>query len=95
MAESLFEHQRRDQLARRIRERTSIDTTWDSDRHGLLVQRLPSGEFQVHVPPSISREGPCSIVTPVAEDGSDLRRGERVPNRKALTRPGATVNHDS
>jgi hypothetical protein len=64
---------------------------WDSDQHGLLVQRLPSGELQVHVPKSISRYGPCSIVTPVAEDDSDLRRGYSVPNREALTRPGATV----
>jgi hypothetical protein len=55
------------------------------------VQRLPSGELQVHVQTSISRDGPCSIVTPVVEDGSDLRRGDSVPNRKALTMPGATV----
>jgi hypothetical protein len=40
---------------------------------------------------SISRDGRCSIVTPVAEDGSDLRTGDSVPNLKYLTRPGATV----
>jgi hypothetical protein len=74
MAESLFERQCRDQLARRLRERTSIDPMWERDKHGLLVQRLPSGELQVHVSPSVSRDGPCSIVTPVAEDNSDLRR---------------------
>jgi hypothetical protein len=91
MAESLFEHQCRDQMAQRIRERTSIDPLWDSDQHGLLVQRRPSGELQVHVPTSKSLDGPCSIVTPVVEDGSDLRRGDSVPNRKALTRPGAAV----
>jgi Integrase zinc binding domain len=91
MAESLFEHQCRDQMAQRIRERTSIDPLWDSDQHGLLVQQIPSGELQVHVPTSISRDGPCSIFTPVAEDGSELKRGDSVPNRKALTRPGATV----
>jgi hypothetical protein len=75
MAEYLFEHQCRDQMAQRILERNSIDPTWDTDQHGLFVQRLPSGELQVHVPPSISGEGPCSIVTPVAEDGSDVRSG--------------------
>jgi hypothetical protein len=91
MAESLFEHQCRDQMAQRIRENTSIDPMWDSDQHVLLVQRLPSGALQVHVYTSISRDGPCSIVTPVAEDGSDLRREESVPNRKSLSRPGATV----
>jgi hypothetical protein len=78
-------------MTQRIREHTYIDPLWDSDQHGLLVQRPPSGELQVHVPTSISRDGPCSIVTPVAEDGSDLRRGDSAPNRKALTRPGATV----
>jgi hypothetical protein len=75
MDESLFEHQCRDQRAQRIWERTSIDPLWDSDQHGLLMQRLPSGVLQVHVPTSIYRDGLCSIVTPVAEDGSDLRRG--------------------
>jgi hypothetical protein len=91
LAESLFEHQRRVQMARHIRERTSIDPLWDSDQHGLLVQRTPSGELLVHVPTSISRYGPCSIVTPVAEDGSDLRRGDSAPNRKSLAMPGAAV----
>jgi hypothetical protein len=43
MAESLFEHQCRDQMAQHIRERTSIDPLWESDQHSLLVQRIPSG----------------------------------------------------
>jgi Integrase zinc binding domain len=90
MAESLFEHQCRDQMAQHIRERTSIDPLWDSDQHGLLVQRLPSGELQVHVPTSISRDGPRYIVTPVDEDGSDLRMGTAFQIAK-LKRPGATV----
>jgi hypothetical protein len=90
MAESLFEHQCRDKWARRIRERTSIDPTWDSDQHGLLVYRLPSGELQGHVPPSISREVPCAIVTPVNEDGSDLRRGDSFPNRVVPNRDDVT-----
>ena len=58
-AESLFEHQCRDQLAQRKWERTSIDPMWDSDKHGLLIQRLPSRELQIDVPSSISRDGPC------------------------------------
>jgi hypothetical protein len=47
----------------------------------------------VHVLMFISHDGPCSIVKPVAEDGSDLRRGNSVPNpnRKSLAIPGATV----
>jgi transposase InsO family protein len=91
MDESLFEHQCRDQMAQRIRERTSIDPLWDSDQHGLLVQRLPSGELQVHVPTSVSRDRPSYIITPVAEDGSDVRRGDSVPNRKALAMNGTTA----
>jgi hypothetical protein len=91
MAESLFEHQCRDQFAPRIRELTYIHPMWDSDQHGLRLQRLPSEELQVHVPPYVSLNGPCYIVTPVAEDGYDLRRWDSVPNRKALAMPGATV----
>jgi hypothetical protein len=37
MAESLFKHQCRDQMAQRIGEHTSIDPLWDSDQYGLLV----------------------------------------------------------
>jgi hypothetical protein len=74
-----------------VRERTYIDPLWHSDQHGLLVKRIPSGELQGHVPTSIYCDGPCSLVTPVAEDGSDLRRGASVPNRKYLAMLGATV----
>jgi hypothetical protein len=80
MAESLYEHQCRDQLARGIREHTVMDPTWDYDTNGILAQRLPSGELHVHAPPSLSRHGPCSTATPIAEDGSHLRRGDSVGN---------------
>ena len=60
-AESLFEHQCRDQLAQRKWERTSTDPMWDSDKHGLLIQRLPSGELQVHVPRLSPVTGPVRL----------------------------------
>jgi hypothetical protein len=55
------------------------------------VEKFYTGELQVHVPTSISRDGPCSIFTLVAEDGSELRRDDSVPNRKSLARPGDTA----
>jgi transposase InsO family protein len=91
MAESLYEHQCRDQLARSIRERTVMDPTWDYDTNGIFAQRLPSGELHVHVPPSLSRHGPCSIATPIAEDGSNLRRGDSVANCENLAHCTSTL----
>jgi hypothetical protein len=53
------------------------DPSRDYDDNGLLVQRLPSGEAQVQVSPSLRHEGPCTIftITPVTGDGSDLSGG--------------------
>jgi RNase H-like domain found in reverse transcriptase len=73
----LFEHQSLDPMARRLRQTMLQDPSWDHDDNGLLVQRLLSGEVQVHVPPSLRHEGPCAIliITPVTGDGSDLSGG--------------------
>jgi hypothetical protein len=44
------------------------DPTWDVDHNGVLAQRLPSGEVVVHVPLSLAKNGPCTVVHPVDRD---------------------------
>lgn len=81
--EVLFEHQCLDPIARRLRQTMLHDPSWDFDVNGLLVERLPSGEVQVHVPPSLRHEGPCAVLTisHVAGDGSDLGGGTQAAQR--------------
>ncbi len=57
--EVLFEHQCLDPIARRLRQTMLHDPSWDFDDNGLLVERLSSGEVQVHIP------FPCVMRVPV------------------------------
>jgi hypothetical protein len=49
-----------DPLARTFCMRLPFDPSWDFDHNGLLVQRLPSGEVALHVPPSLPH--PCVVI---------------------------------
>jgi hypothetical protein len=73
--EDLFDAQCRDQTARRRDAQLETDPTWDFDRHGLLVQLLPSGKVELHFPHGLRARGPYAVVLPVAEDGSVLSKG--------------------
>jgi hypothetical protein len=73
--EDLFDAQFRDQTARRRDAQLETDPTWDFDRHGLLVQRLPSGEVGLHVPHGLRAGGTYAVVLPLAEDFSVLSEG--------------------
>jgi hypothetical protein len=55
--EDLFDAQCRDQTARRRDAQLETDPTWDFDRHGLLVQRLPSGKVELHFPHGLRARG--------------------------------------
>jgi hypothetical protein len=52
-----------------------FDPTWEYDFHDIMGHRTSSGEVEVYVPPALRNEGPCTIIYPVAVDGSDLTVG--------------------
>jgi hypothetical protein len=77
-------------MAQRIRERTSIDLCVAVTSMDFWCNGSRPGSYRYmsrHLSPVMSPV----IFTPVAEDSSDLRRGDSVPNREALAMPGATV----
>jgi RNase H-like domain found in reverse transcriptase/Integrase zinc binding domain len=73
--EYLFDAQCSGQTARRRDAQLDTDPTWDFDRHGVLVQRLPSGEIELHVTHGLRAGGPYAVVLTLAEDGSVLSEG--------------------
>jgi hypothetical protein len=73
--DTLFDYQCLDPVACRRGQSLLVDPSWDYDRHGFLRHRSPSGEVEVYIPHALRQEGPCSIIHPIAEDGSILSWG--------------------
>jgi RNase H-like domain found in reverse transcriptase/Reverse transcriptase (RNA-dependent DNA polymerase)/Integrase zinc binding domain/Chromo (CHRromatin Organisation MOdifier) domain/Integrase core domain len=92
---TLFEHQCLDQVAQGLRVRMLTDPTWDVDHNGVLAQRLPSGEVAVHVPMSLAKNGPCTVVYPVDRDVADLSGGVLAPFATISTAATTTARKDT
>jgi hypothetical protein len=96
--DTLFEYQCRDPIARHQSEARLFDPTWEYDNHGILGHRKISGEVEFYVPPAFRNDGPCSIIYPVAGDGSDLTVGviggnsarKFTPSLLGIPEPGLT-----
>jgi transposase InsO family protein len=82
--EALFEKQCLDPSVRHLAARLTSDPRWGYDPHGILGTLHPSGEFEVHIPPSVAQEGPCVVIA-ATEDGADLGGG--VPARPIALQP--------
>jgi hypothetical protein len=78
--DTLFDKQCLDPSVQHLAAKITSNPRWGYDPRGILGTIHPSGEFEVHVPPSVAQYGPCVVIA-ATEDGADLGGGTGASNR--------------
>jgi hypothetical protein len=74
--DALFDKQCLDPSVQHLAAKLISDPRWDYDPRGILGTIHPSGEFEIHIPPSVAQNSPCVVIA-ATEDGADLGWGYR------------------
>jgi Integrase zinc binding domain len=82
--DALFDKQCLDPSVQHLAAKLTSNPRWGYDPRGVLSTIHPSGESEVHIPPSVAPYGPCVVIA-ATEDGADL--GGWMPARPIAIQP--------